>query len=442
MASRQVSGQASYNLLDVSASVAEAALNTAAVTSQRVVVGFSDIWAPVVMVETNAEEATGQGGATQIYNMGQTGAMSLNITKMQPNDLALWGGYLLGQVGSTAAGVAAYEHVITERHEALQPGIRDVPTMTLVQRLGRTVDHKRILSAAVNKITLTAAVGGWVTLGAELISTGRYDSVFQTVDITAAGNATSLTLPTEVHGATGQDRLNNVQVVEAMLYPPNGGVLAQVTAVSDADPAVVTITAVGGTADPITYKVIYAPPMPAWATDTPPQPLETALRVKDVCVYWGAQYDHDTGAFLGGHALNDVIKTITWTADNGLTADSIFCVGGPYEERLFAGKITKAALIQTLNIDREALSLIAEMYRKDNRRFAIQMRMTGQEFEAGYGYDVTITFPQCGILDNTHSVDNKKLRQNSNIAVLYDTDTDNPESVIIEVTNKWPQYAA
>lgn len=216
--------------------------------------------------------------------------------------------------------------------------------------------------------------------------------------------------------------------------------MCEVTAVSDADPAVVTITSLSGIGANITYQVIYAPaPMPGWATAENPQPRESALRVKDVCVIWGGSYDHETGVFSAGHQLNDVIKTLTWSASNGLTAEEKFCIPGVYEDRLYAARMLKDALTQSLTIDQEALSLLPEHYRKHGRYFAIKVTMTGAEFEPGLGYDVEIIWPRCAIMDNTATLDGKKIQWGSNVSVLYPLD--HQESVIVKITNKWPQYA-
>ena len=152
---RQVSSQANYNTLDVSASVAETAINTPATTSQRIMVGTGDIWEPVPKTETNMEEATGKGGATELYQLGDTGKMSINIIKMQPNDIALLASYCLGSCSSTAVGAAGYEHTVTERHEAIEPGTRDIPTLTAVQGLGNLIDAKRIHSVGINSLSLS-----------------------------------------------------------------------------------------------------------------------------------------------------------------------------------------------------------------------------------------------------------------------------------------------
>jgi hypothetical protein len=98
-------------------------------------------------------------------------------------------------------------------------------------------------SMHVDQLTATFAKDSWAKLALALKGTGKYTDNMTTEEVTDAFNATSLTLAANgVQGADAATRLDNVHQVRVLV--PNTGEYqdVDVSAASDATPAVLTVT--------------------------------------------------------------------------------------------------------------------------------------------------------------------------------------------------------
>jgi hypothetical protein len=165
-------------------------------------------------------------------------------------------------------------------------------------RLGQTIMKRRFASFLVDQLTATFAKDSWAKLNLSVKGTGKYTDNVTKETVTAAYNATELTLAENgVQGATASARLDSIHAVR-VLVPTTGEYKdVAVTAVSAATPAVLTITAPGEAATSTSYEILYVPTEAAWCT-FPSRVTESPLRVTDLVVKIG-------GKWTGRHFLRD-----------------------------------------------------------------------------------------------------------------------------------------
>jgi hypothetical protein len=272
--------RANLNLMAVSMLLRETAINTPQTLSHSLLVDVGDYLNLDVRRESNADEANGREEPDMIYDNGATASGSFNFTKLQPHQAGLILAYGLGSVSTAAAG-SGYAHTITPINGDLDLA-RSNPSFTAAQRIGQTLNKRRFASCFIDSFSMTFAADDWVKAKADIKGTGLYADTVIEEEVSALDTATSLTLAANgVQGATAAERLDNVQVVRATV---GGGVqFATVSAVSAATPAVLTISSLGGSGATVTYKVLYTPTEPAWAT-FPARVAETPLRVAQACL--------------------------------------------------------------------------------------------------------------------------------------------------------------
>jgi hypothetical protein len=413
----------------VSANNAETALNTEQTLDTSLLCSVNDVCNLETRRENNANELTGKEEADTIYDNGATAAMTLNFEKAQPQHFALLYAFGLGSV-STASEGNGYRHTITPLDGDLASD-RSNPGFTLAQRFGKTVLKRRFASMFVNSVTATFTKDDWVKIVGELKGTGKYTDNVTEETITDGPDATSLTLAANgVEGATAAARLDNVQAIKAELTT---GVWTDVSfsAVSDATPAVITISAPGVAGDDITYKVIYVPTESGWMS-LPSRVTETPLRISEATVNFGGTW---TGsAFSGGRTMSAEVNSIEHNLNNDMAIEFTFGGGGAYAARAF-----RNGRAQTLKLDREFRDFIIQQHIADNDTIGLQIVCTGAEFATGENYEVKLTFPKLGVLSAPISVNGKLLAEAGDLQVLED---DTYGSVIVEVLNQVATYAA
>ena len=248
-------------------------------------------------------------------------------------------------------------------------------------------------------------------------------------EVTALDNVTSITLSGAVQGATAQERLDSVQAVRAIV---DGGMkFATVTAVSGVNPAVLTIVSLGGSGASTTYKVLYTPTEPAWAT-FPARVTESPLRVAQACLHLGGTWNGT--AFVGGKAIGSEIKSFEYSLSNNLSVAFTLCAGGSY-----AGKAYREGRNQTVKLSREMRNMLLQHYMGSNEYFGLHLLCEGAEFDTGHSYTLELIFPRMGILGAPLSTDGKKIAEAGDLQVLQDGTYG---SVIARVKNKVSAYAA
>lgn len=235
---------ADYDQIAVSANAKETALNTEQTLDTALLVLKTNMPALEPRREDNKDELTGKEEADTVYDLGAMSSMSMDFDKAQAQHFGLGLSYALG-VSSPAVWGTGYIHSITPTDDMF------LPSFTLGARLGQAIMKRRFASMHVDQLTATFAKDSWAKLVLALKGTGKYTDNMDTESVTDAYNATSLTLAAEaVEGADADTRLDNVHQVRVTV--PNSGEYQDVTvtAVSDATPAVLTITS-AATAAPI-----------------------------------------------------------------------------------------------------------------------------------------------------------------------------------------------
>lgn len=423
------SARANHNIVAVSANNAETALNTEQTLDTSMLCSVNDVANLEPRRENNADEMTGNEEPDTIYDNGKTAAMPMNFEKAQPQHFAFLYAFGLGSV-STAAESAGYRHTITPIDGDLAAD-RSQPGFSLAQRYGQTIGKRRFASMFVNSLTATFAKDDWVKVSGELVGTGKHTDSVTEESITAAPDATSLTLAANaVEGADAATRLDNVQRIRVEL---SDGVWTDVdySAVSDATPAIITISAPGSVGDDVTYKVLYTPEESGWMS-LPSRVSESPLRVAEITLTFGGTWDGS--AFQGGKTMSAEINSIEHNLSNDMAIEFVPGAGDAYAARAFRNGRT-----QTVKLDREFRDFIMQQHISDNDTFGMQIACTGAEFASGENYEVNIVFPKLGVLTAPVSTNNKLLAEAGDLQVLED---DTYGSVIVEVLNQVATYAA
>jgi hypothetical protein len=240
------SWRATHNLLAVSANTKETAINTEQTPDTSMLVAMSDVINLEPRRESNAEELTGNEEPDTIYDLGALSVGPFNFEKAQPQHFAFLMAYALGTISTAAAGTG-YQHSITPIADD-EDESRSLPSFTAAQRFGKTVLKRRFASMFVDSLVATFAADDWVKIRGDIKGTGKVTDNITEESITAARNATSLTLDANaVEGADAAERLQNVQRIRVEMA---SGVWTEVaySVVSAATPAVITITAPGDAA--------------------------------------------------------------------------------------------------------------------------------------------------------------------------------------------------
>ena len=422
--------RANHNIIAVSAYAQETAINTAQTLDLSLLASVGDIISIEPRRESNRDELTGKEEADTIYDLGNTAALTLNFPKAQPQHFAFLYAYALGTAAAAAAG-NGYSHTITPKDGDLEAA-RSLPSFTAGQRLGKTVAKERFASMFVNGVTATFTKDDWCRIVGECIGTGKYDSSITEESITEAGDTTTLTLAANAvaGGDSAADRLDAVHAIRA---ETSTGVWEDVafSAVSDATPAVITITAPSEAVTEITFKVLYAPEEVAWMT-FPSRVAETPLRVSQITFTIGGAWNGS--AFVGGQELAAEVNSVEHRLSNNGTCEFTFGAGGAY-----AGQYFREGREQTLVLDREFRDYVMRNYMDENEYFGASILAEGAVFDDPHKYSVQIIFPRLGILKAPVTANGRRLAEAGDMQVL---EHDTYGSVIVVVKNLQEEYAA
>lgn len=415
---------ARHNLFAVSANLKESALNTEQALDTSMLIAMGNIFQLVPRREDNRKQANGMEEPSTIYDLGATAQGALEFEMAQAQHFAFIFSYGLG-VSTPSVWSTGYKHAITPIS-----GLNH-PSFTGAQRLGLDILKRRFASLFVNRATVTFAKDSWAKLTADILATGKYTDNVTKETVTAAYNATSLTLATAaVQGSTAAERLNSIHLVRCKVPTTGEWVDVAVSAVSGATPAVLTITAPGGVTTSTDYEIIYVPTEPAWCT-FPSRVEEPALRVEQLVVTIGGKWNGT--AFVGGHTFGADIDSIEYTLDNQIAIQ--FRVGGTGS---YANYALRKGRVQTIRLNREARDYIMQQHIEDNDTFGVYMKATGEEFEDSHNYYTEFIFPKCGVLKADLSVNDEVLAEAGDLIVLQDGTYG---SVLCNVGNQVSGYA-
>jgi len=420
---------ATHNLIAVSANNRETAINTEQTLDTTMLCALSDNINLEPRRESNADEATGKEEPDTVYDMGAVSGMPMTFNRAQAQHFAFLCAFALGSVTTVAAG-SGYQHTITPIDGDLDDD-RSLPSFTAAQRYGKTVLKRRFASMFVDALTATFEKDSWCKLAATITGTGKATGNIVEETVNAAKSATTLALAANgVEGASAAERLQNVQRIRVAL---TAGVWTEVafSAVSDATPAEITISAPGATADLVGYKILYIPTEDAWAT-FPARVAETPLRVAQMTLKAGGSWNGT--AFQGGRELQAEMRSLVWQFNNATDIAFVPGAGGAYASRGERGGRT-----QTLTLNREFREYILQQHIDANDTLGMYILVEGAIFDDPHKYQVEIIFPKLAVLTSPISVDGKRLAEAGNLIVLED---DIYGSVIVRVKNLQATYAA
>lgn len=420
---------ATHDLIAVSAAAKETAINTEQSLDVTMLCSLGDVINLEHRRESNENEATGKEEPDAIYDLGALANAALNFEKAQPQHFAFLLAYALGAISTAAAG-SGYQHTITPIAGDLDDD-RSLPSFTAAQRYGSTVLRRRFASMFVDSITASFARDAWCKITGSIKGTGKVTTNVTEEVVSAAKNATTLTLAANaVHGSTAAERLQNVQRIRVELA---SGVWTEVaySAVSGATPGVITISAPGGTADMVNYRILYIPTESGWMT-FPARVNETPLRVSEMTLKVGGAW---TGsAFSGGRELQAELKSLDWSFNNSLAVEFVPGAGGAY-----ASKASRGGRAQKITLNREFREFILQQHLVANDTLGLYILAEGAVYDSPHKYQVEVIFPKVAVLQAPISVDGKRLGEAGDLQVLED---DTYGSVIVKVKNLQTAYAA
>lgn len=418
---------ATHNLTAISAENGEGGINSEAALDLSVLVDMGDIVKVTPRREDNSDEANGKEEADTIYDNGATTELSVNHNRAQPQHFAYLFAFALGKVATSAAGTG-HKHTITPMQGGLDDQ-RELPSMTVMQRLGQTVVKRKFASMFVDSVSATFTTDDWVKVAGSMKGTGKYESNVVQEKISALGDATSLSIAGKVAGATASERLD---AIHSVMAETADGVWkdVKVTAVSDAATSELTFLAPSASSSAIDYKILYAAEEGAGWT-FPGRITESPLRVAEMSFNLGGMWDGS--GFTGGKDIGADIKSISTSLSNNSSVSFVPGGGGAY-----ASKHERGGRSQSLKVDRAFKDLVVQQYMAENATFGAYIKCVGAEYSPGHNYQVEIIFPKLGVLDAAISVSDKKLQESGDFAVLED---DTYGSVIVIVKNLFNGYA-
>jgi hypothetical protein len=418
----------------VSAFAKESALNTAQTLDLSLLADMSDVIKTDYRREDNADDMTGYEEPDTVYDLGKTASAKMAFKRAQPQHFAFVGAYCLGAISSASLG-SGYRHTITPIESDLD-AYRSNPSFTMAMRYGRTIAKNRHYSMFVDQMTATLKKDDWIKLDAVVKGTGKYDSTLTEESITAAENATSLTLAANaVHGATAAERLDSVHRIRVLLST-SAWTEVEYSAVSSATPAVISITAPGGTSTPRTYKVLYSPTEPAWAT-FPARVNETPLRLAAANIRIGGRWNGSS--FLGGRQLRAEMNQLTWAFNNNLDLEFTPTATVGDETGAFANRVFRPNRTQKVTIESEFRDYVQRSLVDNNETFGIQAVCYGGYYDQDNTYRVDLIFPKVAIVASDLADTDRRLAETSDLLVLRD---DTYGSVILRVQNLQSVYMA
>jgi len=422
---------ATHNLLAVSAQRRETAINVEQELDTTLLADLTSVLQYQAVKFLNREELTGKEEADRVHDLGGKVVGSLSFSRAQPQHFAFLLGYGLGGVETTPVGTGGFRHCLFPLSGEVDSA-RSNPSFTAAMRFGRQVLTRRFASCFLDQVRVDFPKDGWARIYGTVKGSGKVTDNTLVEEVSAAYNAATLTLAANaVLGETTAERLSNVQAVKVL--NPATGAWEEVgyLAVSDGEPAVITIVPPGGSGEATTYQVYYLPRDLDWTTFAP-RVEEPPLKVSQLTVTLGGRWDGSTLA--GGQCLAAELRSLTWTLKNNLTPESTPGSGGAYANRAF-----RSGREQSLKFDRDFRDFLLAQHLKENDTLTIYLKAVGPEFEAGVPYQVEVLFPRVAVVSAPVKVSQRRLGEEVEFAVLED---DTYGSVVVWVQNRVESYAA
>jgi hypothetical protein len=494
---------ADYDQIAVSANVAETALNTEQTLDTSMLVAKSTVIQLEPRREHNGDELTGKEEPDTVYDLGSLSNVTLEFPKAQAQHFAFAYAFGLGSSSPAAwgtgykhtimpvsdmilpsftAGMQLGSTILKRRFASLHADsvkatfAKDSWAKVNMDAKGTGKNGNNIYSETVtaaynaDELTLAANAVEGATPSARLDNvhqvrvlvpnTGEYEDVTVTavsdaglavlaitapataVAIAGLSKAASCVVSWAGHGLETDDEVTIAGITQVDWTVLNA--THEITKIGiDSFSIPVDTSAIEAvynpTTDPgmiqeateTTYEILYVPEEAAWCT-FPSRETEPPLRVTDLIVVLGGKWNGT--AILGGHAMSDEIESIEHTLNNQMMIES-----RPGGTGSYANYAIRQGRMQTLAINRQARDYILQQRIADNEYFAVYMKATGAEFEAGKNYYVEMVFPRCAVLKAPISVNGKILAEAGDLIILED---DTYGSIQVQIGNKVAAYAA
>lgn len=363
-------------------------------------------------IEDNRDQITGGEWPTEIYYAGHTAGGKLSQKRVKPDFLAFVLAHFFGACTSTPAGATAFCHTITPLAEL------DHPSFTLVQRRGNSIFKERFAGNHIEGFTLELGES-WVALSAEVKGWGKREVNYFHEVVRAPADSLELTLAANaVHGATAEERRENVFRVRAQEAGSEVWTVPGVAAVSGETPARLTLSRpVGAGAEPIDFHVDYLPAEPAWC-ELPPAVDESPLKLVEAKVVVDGFYNGEE--LVAGEVLSADLLGFSITGANHLVIQPVPDASGA----LNAGQSRRGGRLVTIKLN-EKLKNTVRQYQVDQagtERLSVAFYLQGAEIDPGTGvrFGAELIFPCCGILSGQIAVRDKFLAQEGDLVVLDD----------------------
>jgi hypothetical protein len=420
-------------LIAVSANAKETALNTEHALDTGMLCDIASIPLVEARRENNADEAHGKEEPDLIYDLGGLSKMKMRFPRMQAQHMAFIGSYALGSSSSVAAGATGWRRTILPITGDLD-AVRSNPSFTMGARLGKALEKRLFASMLVSGFSLSLERDKWAILEADTNGTGKNSSNLYQETVSAFYDSASLTLAANgTAGSTAQERLDNVHSIRCQVPATLEWVDVAFSVVSNAAPAVITITPPGGAHTACDYKIIYnikEDGAYAWCS-FPNRVEEPPLRVSDFYVNIGGKW---SGTLAGGHQMAAEINSLKWNFNQNLTPD-FTPGGGTYS---YANRALRKPRTQTVSLDRRFLDYIIGKKFADIEYFTLYAKAEGPEYEAGHKYTVEIVWPRVSVKGRPVEVADSRLVERAEFDVFQD---DTYGSVILYTKNKVQNYA-
>lgn len=387
---RTPNNQDSYSLIAQSLLLRESAINTAQ-TMDRSIIWEGDL--PQLIARNPADDSNQRTGTmlgTKLTRAGHTVAWSPSQPQARPQHIAWLMGYGLGSVTTTAPDTGVYLHALSP-----QSG-NNLPTSTVMARHGggtEAISIERYAGCAVDQFTL-ATSGDYLSIQGSVLGTGYCDSDVEREIVAGLDNATSLTLAAKgILGSTAGERLTNLHAVLCSYQQVTNRYVTDVTvsAASAAEPAVLTITSVGGAGASVDYLVIYRTKTGVSWTTFPATVSEDPYRVGNATIKIGGDWNGTT--YVGGKTYGCDVRALSISWANNATVQFCMSGSGDYGDRIYRGRPTLA-----LTMDRELWDWVHQVYARRSENLSLYAKWTQATAITGSYYPYCeVIIPEFGI---------------------------------------------
>ncbi len=369
----------------------------------------------------DGEEINCVEGATQTFEPSHRAEGTFTQAMARPHTINHMMTFAMGGTPTdTSVGATGF------RHDGAWLVGNLVPTMTVVQREANRADYEQYVGCAVNTLQLSLA-DNFVAMEASLMGTGLRNTQSQRIFVTALDNAVSLTLTDDdsndfgVAGSDGPERLLNVSAVRAKVDGTTEWVDANVTLVSGATPAILTIDTIGGAGASVVYEVFFFTSTGvAWATPASgnaASPLTLVNAQVNVMGSW------DGTTWTDGFDLDATTgETVEFNLNNNLVARNI----PNQSQTLHAQEIRRSDQREaTITLTRRFADPIYKLLADQNTQdFSLRFVVQGAVMDAGdterYGFEIVI--PQARFTSSAEvTTEEGELAHTLNIKAMNDT---------------------